>query len=145
VEVEINPGRFFDRLAQIASGQSDEDWPVLLWVDHLGGDEEAGRVLHAPALRMLTVAELLTILATQAWGEPDFALTSRRMKPPEWMEPYCYPNGVPVVLHYLTSWRRERARGQRRQAVAAFVYIEEHDGGRPGWWQLRLNLGLHEF
>jgi hypothetical protein len=138
---------FFDHLSRMANGETEEVWQSLLEVDRLSGDEETGRALRGPALRMLTAAaETITTLATQAWGDPEFTLTSGpRKKPPEWMELYLYPNGVPVSLHYLAGWRRERRRGKRRQEVAALVYIDEDHGGGPAWWRLNLNLGLHDF
>ncbi len=145
--IEINPSEFFNRLSQIASGEADEEWQWLLGIDRLSGDEEIGRALHGPALRMLTAAaEMVTTLAAQAWGNPELSWTGgRRRSPPEWMGLYLYPNGVPVTWHYASGWRRVRGKGKRRQEVAPLVYVQEDDGGRPGWWALTLGLGLHDF
>jgi hypothetical protein len=145
--IDINPSEFFDRLAAVASGEADEDWQALLWIDRLGGDEEIGRALRAPALRLLTAAaEMVTTLATREWGHPEFTFTRELQKPPpEWMQLYLYPNGVPVTWHYLAGWRRERRTDERVYEVVPLVFINENDGGRPGWWALSLELGLHEF
>jgi hypothetical protein len=135
----IGPEALFGCLERVAE---EEDWNVLVHIEHYRDDETVGCDLNAPAFRMLHgLLDMLTVLARPHWGEPDYLVNEQGGREPDWMELYLYPNGVPVTLHYLVGWKRQN---KRKRPMAVIAYIDESDGGSPGSWGLSLMLGVHE-
>lgn len=111
-------------------------------------DEATGTELREMALKVLTgLADAIRVVGRQAWGDPDHLFERSRRdttwpakNAPAFLEPYLYPQGVPVVLHRVVGWNRK---GKRGADVIAFAYVDEDcPYGDETLWDMSLYFRL---